>query len=237
MGAAMSRLADAFVSAFLVNVEPSARRQDPVGLGVARANAEAVAILPTVMQALDSLLRQHLLSARRTILGDVSDLGYETQNLCVGFVDLVGSTALAETSSIVELSGLLKGFEHLVADAVTEAGGRVVKLIGDAVLFTATDPSDACDVALAVTGDLKHHLKLPPGRAGLAMGEVTLRDGDVFGSVVNLAARAVALAGPNEVVVPTSLANKLKLSSVSLGPRHLRGFKEEVDLSRIVQSE
>jgi hypothetical protein len=64
MGSAMSRVADAVVSAFLVNVEPAAREQDPVGLAVARANAEAAALLPLVGSALDTLLRQHLLAAR-----------------------------------------------------------------------------------------------------------------------------------------------------------------------------
>ena len=70
MGSAMARLADAIVSAFLVNVEPGVRDEDPVGLGVARANAEAVKLMPTVNATLDILLRQHVIAARRTILDD-----------------------------------------------------------------------------------------------------------------------------------------------------------------------
>jgi hypothetical protein len=60
MGSAMARIADAIVSAFLVNVEPGVRDEDPVGLGVARANAEAAALMPTVEGGLDVLLRQHI---------------------------------------------------------------------------------------------------------------------------------------------------------------------------------
>src|SRR5437660_1159391 len=99
MGSAMARLANAVVSAFLVNVEPAARRKDPVGLGVARANVEAAALLPRVGSVLDILFRQHLIAARRSLLGDSADVGYETQTLFVGFVDLVGSTVLAQRLS------------------------------------------------------------------------------------------------------------------------------------------
>jgi adenylate cyclase len=236
MGAAMSRLADAFVSAFLVNVEPPARLQDPVGLGIAQANAQAVAMLPTAMQVLDLLLRQHLLAARRSMLGDAVEVGYETNFVCVGFVDLVGSTALAESMSLAELGGLLTEFEHLVTDAVVDAGGKAVKLIGDAVLFTTTDPRDGCAIALAVTRMLDEHDRLPACRVGLAAGEVMLRDGDVFGHVVNLAARAAAEAAPNDVVVPTSLVHELGLGGTSIGPRRLRGFAEAVDLTRLARS-
>ena len=104
MGAAMARLADAIVSAFLVNIEPGARREDPIGLGVARANANAAALLPVVVQTLDMLLRQHLIVSQRTILGEIADAAYETQRLCVGFIDLVGSTALAQRLSTTEMA-------------------------------------------------------------------------------------------------------------------------------------
>jgi class 3 adenylate cyclase len=233
MGAAMARLADAFVSAFLVNVEPSARREDPVGLGVARANAEAVGVLPAVVPALDLLLRQHLLAARRTVLDDTDEAGVETQELCVGFIDLVGSSALAEDRSIAELGALLSEFERLAYGTVIEAGGRVVKLIGDEVLYTTLDPGTGCGIALQLVRILRHHERLPPARAGLAAGAVMLRDGDVFGPVVNLAARVVAEAGPSEVVAPATLAHNIGLPTYSLGARRLKGFAAEIELVRL----
>src|ERR1700688_4825570 len=70
LGSAMDRVADAVVSAFLVNVGPAAQREDPAGLGLARANVEAAALLPLVAPALDTLLRQHLLTAQRMVLVD-----------------------------------------------------------------------------------------------------------------------------------------------------------------------
>ena len=237
MGAAMSRLADAYVSAFLVNVEPPARRKDPAGLGIARANVQAVGMIPTAVQVLDLLLRQHLMAARRSMLGDAGEVGYETSSLCVGFVDLVGSTSLAESASLGELGGLLTEFEHLVSDAVIGGGGKVIKLIGDAVLFTAADPRDGCAIALAITSMLGRHERLPACRVGLATGEVMLRDGDVFGPVVNLAARAAGEAAPSDVVIPTSLALELELRGTSIGPRHLHGFTDAIDLTRLGATE
>ena len=185
MGSAMARLADAIVSAFLVNVE-AAVPDDPVGLGVARANAEAAALMLIVDRGLDMPLRQHIIAARRTLLGDAADAGYESQHMCVGFVDLVESTALAQHLSTRELGSALTEFEHVAADTVTAAGGRVVKLIGEEVLYTASDEAAACMIELNLAATFAAHPVVPTVRAGVAGGDVLLRDGDVFGPVVNL---------------------------------------------------
>jgi class 3 adenylate cyclase len=234
MGSAMARLADAIVSAFLVNVEPAVRDEDPVGLGVARANAEAVALVPTANAALDILLRQHIIAARRTILGDTASVGYEIQRMCVGFVDLVGSTALAQRLSTRELGAVLTEFEHVAADSVTAIGGRVVKLIGDEVLYTASDESSACSIALDLTATFTDHPMVPQVRAGVAGGDVLLRDGDVFGPIVNLAARAVKMAAAGEVVTPRPVATAAGLNAESLGQYELKGFDDDTELCRLV---
>lgn len=234
MGSAMARLGDAIVSAFLVNVEPAVRDEDPVGLGVARANAEASALMPTVNAGLDILLREHIIAARRTILGDAANAGYETQRMCVGFVDLVGSTALAQRLSVRELGAVLTEFEHVAADTVTLAGGRVVKLIGDEVLYTASDESPACRIALSLAATFADHPIVPPVRAGVASGDVLLRDGDVFGPVVNLAARAVKIAAAGEVVAPAALAASASIPAQALGQHELKGFSNSVELCRLL---
>lgn len=236
MGSSMSRLADALVSAFLVNVEPAARGEDPVGLAVARANADAAALLPFVSASLDTLLRHHLLAARRTILGDALDAGYETQRMAVGFVDLVGSTALAQRLSTRELGAVLTEFEHAASDAVTAEGGRVVKLIGDEVLYTAPDERAACAVALELARIFSEHPRVPPTRAGVAAGEVLLRDGDVFGPVVNLAARAARLAGPTELVAPDDVIVAAGLHGDQVKAAQLKGFDAAVAMRSVIGS-
>ena len=165
MGWTMARLANAMVSMFLLNVEPGARDEAAVGLGLARADAQAAALVPTANAGLDILLREHVIAARRSILGDPAEAGYETQRMAVGFVDLVGSTVLAQRLSTRELGALLTAFEYLVADSVTVHGGRVVKLIGGEVLYTTDDELSACRIALNVTAALTGHPIAPLVRA------------------------------------------------------------------------
>jgi adenylate cyclase len=236
MGATMARLADALVSAFLVNVEPGISDDDPAGIEVARANASAGALLPALAPTLDVLLRQHILAARRSSLGAEAEAGYETRHMCVGFVDLVGSTALAQDKSTAELGAVLSEFEHLSADIVTGGGGRVVKLIGDEVLYTTAEERPVCAIALELIDAFADHPSIPPVRAGVASGDVMLRDGDVFGPVVNLAARAVGAAAASEVLAPPTLAASAGLACEPVEPKQLKGFEEPVELCRLLPS-
>jgi class 3 adenylate cyclase len=235
LGSTMARVADAVVSAFLVNVEPAARREDPVGLGVARANVEAAGLLPMLAPALDVLLRGHLLVAQRTAIPEESLAGYETQRLYVGFADLVGSTELAERLSMTELGSLLTSFEHLATDTVTAGGGRVVKLIGDEIMFVAADARSAGTIALDLVSTFLRDSDVPAVRAGLAGGSVMLRDGDVFGPVVNLAARIAKVAEPGEVVTTADVSMATGLRSEDRGLHQLKGIAEQVELCRLVR--
>jgi class 3 adenylate cyclase len=236
MGTAMARVADAVVSAFLVYVQPQAEQQEAVGLASARANEQAVDLIPSVMRLLEVLLRQHVIAARRSIAVEQVASGYEVQHLCVGFVDLVDSTSLAQTSTVGELGALLSAFEALATERVLDGGGRVVKLIGDEVLFTAPTVERGAAIALAIEADLDAHPGLPRARCGLAVGDVSLKGGDVFGPVVNLAARVIREAAPGEVLVAGSgLAaggeGWPRLEPV--GPRRLKGFADPVPLYRV----
>ena len=234
LGSSMARVADAVISAFLVNVEPPARREEGA-LGIARANVEAAALLPNVAKALDTLFRQHLLSAQRPANTDADSVGYETQDLVVGFVDLVGSTELSEQLSIRDLGAVLTSFERLSTDTITRGGGRVVKLIGDEIMYTASDASSACAIALDLADLFRDHLTIPPVRVGLASGQVVRRDGDVFGSVVNLAARIVKAASPGDVLTTADVARDVALRSEPQGVKRLKGVTNQVELQRLLR--
>ena len=236
MGASMARVADAVVSAFLVNVEPGARDGGADGLALARANADAAALVPAVTAALDVLFRQHVVAARRSGMGLEADAGYETQRMAVGFVDLVGSTALVQRLDTRELGALLTEFENTASDTITSRGGRVVKLIGDEILFTAADERAATDIAFALERVFGEHQRIPDIRAGLASGDVLLRDGDVFGSTVNLAARAVKEAGSGQLIASPEFAEAAGVGIEPLGTRELKGLDEPVELCRLLPS-
>lgn len=219
MGSAMARVADAMVSAFLVNVEAGVRDAERFELAVGRANAEAAHLMTVVGPTLDVLLRQHLIASRRTY-AEQDEAGAEVQQLAVGFLDLVGSTALARVLSPAELSSLLQDFEAAAVEQVSAVGGRVVKTIGDEVLFTTRSVEAACSVARSVAAATRS-----PLRGGIAVGPVRLRDGDVHGDVVALAARLVRLAPPGRVAVPSELG-----LGEAFGTHELKGFAEAVDV-------
>ncbi len=233
IGSATARIADAVVSAFLVNVElPKQLEGEKVNLAVAKANAEATALLPLLFRGVEVMLRRHILAARRSILAVTLDTGFEVQQLAVGFVDLVGSTALGQQLSTAELGTALGEFESRVADTVTDLGGRVIKLIGDEVMYAVADPVAAGRIALALADAFSAHAVLPPVRAGIASGAVMVRDGDCFGPVVNLAARAVKIARPGCVAVSAEMRAALAGAFVCtpLPPARVKGFEPEIEL-------
>ncbi len=223
MGSMMSRLADALVSAFIANVAASTRENDPVGLKMAKANAEAIELFPAIGPLLDALLRQHLVAAQRGSVAE-NEAGAETRELCVGFVDLVGSTRLSRELSMIELGQVLGRFETVTMERVAADGGRLIKFIGDEILFTAVDAATGATIALDLVEALASEPGMPPVRAGVAVGLVMMRDGDVFGPVVNLAARAAKAGKPGAILVPREVAEAVDVPSASIGTAELRGF-------------
>lgn len=147
--------------------------------------------------------------------------------LAVGFVDLVGFTRVSGSLPDDELAGLLSRFESLASDIVTEAGGRVVRLIGDEAMFVAPDPPAAARAALELVAACKVN-GLPAARAGLAVGSLLARGGDYFGRAVNLASRLVDEAPPGGVLADEQLVEAIRQDSAfaleSNGRQPLRGL-------------
>jgi adenylate cyclase len=154
----------------------------------------------------------------------------------VGFVDLVGYTALAEGLDDTELAALVEHFAALAHDTVVSSGGRIVKTIGDEVMFITEQPEAAANIALRLTEASTRDDLLPDAHAGLACGPVLSREGDYFGQVVNLASRLTELAHHGTVLVSSDLAAALdgdpEFSLHRLGRRRVRGIGR-VDLYRL----
>ncbi|MEV0148118.1 MULTISPECIES: adenylate/guanylate cyclase domain-containing protein [unclassified Nonomuraea] len=122
--------------------------------------------------------------------------------MAVGFADLVEFTRRARELDERELADLVEGFEARAADIVAAHGARLVKTLGDEVLFTAPTPARAAAIALDLAGTAEL-------RIGMAYGPVVPMMGDVYGTTVNLAARLTAIARPGTVVVDSGLAEGL----------------------------
>src|SRR5262245_22248881 len=127
--------------------------------------------------------------------------------VCVGFADLAGYTQLSARLDPLELSDLVGRGEAVAYDPIAANGARVVKTIGDEVMFVGLT-RETMTSALALR-EAAATAALPPLRIGLAAGSVVSRDGDYFGPVVNLASRLTELASPGELLVPASLRDEM----------------------------
>lgn len=108
-----------------------------------------------------------------------------------------------------ELGTMVEDFEGLAADLIARHHGRVVKTVGDGVLFTAPEPADAVEIGLRLPEEWNAPDR-PPLRVGAAYGPVLTRLGDVYSPVVNLASRLTSLARPSTVLVDQQLARRLR---------------------------
>lgn len=181
--------------------------------------------LPRISPVLDYVHRIQLLAALRRRIA-WGGLPGEEQRLVVGFADLVGFTALTQQLTGAELEALVARFEAVTRDTIAAAGGRVVKSLGDAVLFAAPDEVTGVQIGLRLAAAIRGSSDLPPARIALDVGPVVQRDGDVFGAPVNRANRIVPLAPPGTVVVSSDLRSALDavpgLQLEAIGTRPLK---------------
>lgn len=169
----------------------------------------AQALLPLVEKIQSYVWRRHLASVSGRALS-VSTEELSELTLTVGFADIVGYTSATRRTDGPELSALLERFEADATDAVVEQAGRIVKTVGDEVLFVADSPRAGAEIALRLTDQEREQRGLPQLRVGLALGTVLARFGDVYGPVVNLAARLTTEARPGTALVDAELAGELR---------------------------
>jgi adenylate cyclase len=171
------------------------------------------------------LFRRHLLDSVARHAAATGDAG-PGPAVAVGFADLVGFTSLTEQLSDRETAELIERFEVLANDQVVGGGGRVVKMIGDEVMFTS-DVEQAGEIALALAETFSSP-DLPSVRVGVACGAVVSQGGDLFGPVVNLAQRATMAARPGSVLVSPALADALRddprYTVYAIRPHRLKGI-------------
>ena len=173
--------------------------------------------------------RRHLSAAILRMVSD-SEPTQEPPGVvrAVGFADLVSFTRLVRQVSERELARMVQRFEALASDVVTAHSGRVIKTVGDEVLFVAMGAAPAAAIALDLVQAMAEDDVLPDVRVGMASGQVVSRLGDVFGTTVNRASRLTALARPRTVLVDDALAASLaSVSGFEMSPlrrQTLRGI-------------
>lgn len=166
--------------------------------------ARAVAFLSEHLEDLDRLVayagRRHLASVAKWMLSRGNEDALRIP-LSVGFADMVSYTTMSQQLDAVGLARLVARFEAVSANVVLRQGGRVIKTVGDEVLFVADTPREAVEIAVDLTDAMAADPVLLDVRVGVATGPVVSRLGDVFGPTVNLANRLTAVAPPGTVLV------------------------------------
>ncbi|MEP7159897.1 MAG: adenylate/guanylate cyclase domain-containing protein [Dermatophilaceae bacterium] len=194
---------------------------------------EAAELLLGLADELEPLVvyawRRHLAVAVAQLAAQADEATPDSETIrTVGFADMVGFTRIVSRLTEQELRRLVERFEGIASDTIASYGGHLVKTIGDGVLFSARDPRDTAGIALTLIDSLTVDPEAPSLRVGLAMGPVLMRQGDLYGTPVNLAARLLDVARPGSVVVDERVAAHLGADDSvvvrSLWPRTLRGF-------------
>ena len=156
----------------------------------------------------------------------------------VGFADLVSYTSLSRRMNEKTLAQLVQRFENKCAEIISVGGGRLVKTVGDEVLYIAETPAAGAEISLALCQAFTEDEILPQARVAMVWGRILSRLGDIYGPTVNLAARLTALADPGTVLVDSMTAAALEQDErFVLLPRQaedVRGFGEihPVELQR-----
>ncbi|MGH8980900.1 MAG: adenylate/guanylate cyclase domain-containing protein [Acidimicrobiales bacterium] len=226
IGSSMARIAEA---GLLRGAETLGASEDSVRAADAFVSV-AEETLPSMAELLTFTWRRHMQAvARRTVLLRTAAREEGTGPvLAVGFADMVGFTLLSQHLRDDELATVVRRFEEISYDTVTSFGGRVVKTIGDEVMFVVDDPVAAAHIGVSLADAYADDDLLSDVRVGLASGPVLVRDGDYFGATVNLASRIVGIAEPGTVLVSDDLHERLArdaagdLAGKPLRPRMLK---------------
>jgi adenylate cyclase len=237
LGASAINIAEAAVALFWSEFGPGSVKEGPDELARARVSEAATRAFTTVPEVLAQAVMDQFERAQRraqTVRGwsepsGDNDLGGPTEVLALGFVDLVGSTAWAQSLGFREQNLALTRFESAAWSSAVLAGGRVVKTIGDAVFFAAPEADAACQIGTEVLWAVGIDGVLPPARGAVGMGAVSPHAGDYHGPLVNLLARLVKVGGPGELVVTGEAAAALasdRWSLRELEPMALWGVDE-----------
>jgi adenylate cyclase len=219
----MARVADAEVGAIREWIDRNVGEDQD-------ALAAALQIAPQVVEYLETFLihvwRRHVNFAieRQGLLEKDAD----ERVLSVGFADLVGFTQMSRHLDEPGLANVVERLESRSQELISDLGGRVVKSLGDEVMFVADDPGTAADIALRLVEEFIEDEELPELRVGLAHGSVVAHRGDYFGTTVNLASRAVDAAHPASVLVSAEMRDRIKgdarFHTKAIAPRRLKGI-------------
>jgi class 3 adenylate cyclase len=230
VGSSMRRIAEAAGEMFLRDVESEWQDEGTITeLQRAQSSLAGVELARTAPGVFEPMFRGHLEQAtRNTRRARYGADDFSSVTMAVGFVDLSGFTTRSAGLSPDELLHFIVDFEGAAQDLVNANDGRVVKLIGDEVMFSAVEADAACRIALGLVRGLSSEAGIT-ARGGVARGPMIAAGGDLYGDTVNLAARIADIAIAGEVLVNDAVREHApSFGFEPAGRRALKGFAEPV---------
>ncbi len=129
-------------------------------------------------------------------------MGQDDNHLCIVFSDIVGSSRLYSCLGNERAKEKIDQAIAVMAEIVTRFKGRVIKTIGDEIMYSHTEPEPACEAAVCMNQELKRmHFYL---RTGMSFGKVICDKDDIYGDTVNDAAHLARTAQSNQILLDTN---------------------------------
>ena len=204
-----------------------------------------VELAPLLEQALLAMYHAHQEHTwTENLIGEIEDAldrtGLRSRLVkppAICFLDITGYTRLTEERGDEAAAELAAHLTPIVQRSAERHGGKVVKWLGDGVMFHFREPTGGVVAALEMV-DAIPAAGLPPAHVGLHTGPVVFQGGDYFGRTVNLAARIGEKAAPGQVLVTQEIVDRVVPDGIAfepVGAVELKGVSEPVLLHAVTR--
>jgi class 3 adenylate cyclase/Tol biopolymer transport system component len=167
----------------------------------------------------------------------------QTHLSVIMFSDIVGYSKMMQENEDLTMQ-LLSRHNQIVRDALKKHDGKEIKMMGDAFLVSFATVANAVRCAVEIQEQFAKYNESATEkekillRIGIHMGDIVVKDNDVFGDGVNIASRIEPLAEPGGICISQEVYNlvrhKLDLQVVSLGPKELKNIKDKIEIYEIL---
>ncbi|HDT11716.1 MAG TPA: adenylate/guanylate cyclase domain-containing protein [bacterium] len=168
-----------------------------------------------------------------------------SQDVTVMFTDIKGSTNFFETYGDIEGRLMVQKHNEMLFPIIEKHGGKVIKTIGDAIMASFKDPLASVRAATEMQNclldynrkkkDKKDQIHI---RIGINKGEGLVEEKDIYGDVVNVAARVESLCQPDEILISLGVYEDARKTDDIIcryaQQTKVRGKEEAIEVYRVV---
>jgi len=159
------------------------------------------------------------------------------------FTDIVGYSAIMNRNESAAIE-LLENHKKITKPIVDTYNGKILKPQGDGFMIEFSSVVDAVRCAMGIQKEISHYnsdkqedekISL---RIGIHMGDLLIKDNDIYGNDVNIASRIEKLADPGGIYISQTvydqIKNKVEIETLDLGETELKNIKDNVNIYKIL---